>query len=374
MSNQAIRNKQSSYYVQDLEDYTDNDLLKWDGKGHQVENSGISSPVFGEMTLNKIICSTLEVSDIFSTGGNPVCLEGIVEFDKLGTNANISYGQACDPNINDINSYYECKRDINMFLKSDTDDVATNDDPNIYLSRDGNTVASKICMCTTSQDFKFYSGSDTATLNNPNITFYTGTNYPVTGGLPNFSSGIEALSISGDDQSLMLKKYIQFTDISAPANGVNGTGRLYKKIGDDGLFWKPDSLGPEVDLTGSSTSGSNSGTWTGGTGWSQTVVINWVKFGDMVTLRFSAESDTQSSTSIIQSPIGFLDASIRPSVDCVIGVPGFVSGSGRMLHLEIETGGRINIGEFSNGTSSTPNILPTGTHGWSTIQVSYSIN
>ena len=37
--------------------------------------------------------------------------------------------------------------------------------------------------------------------------------------------------------------------MAAPANGADGTGRLYKKTGDDGIFWKPDSAGPEVDLT-----------------------------------------------------------------------------------------------------------------------------
>ena len=45
------------------------------------------------------------------------------------------------------------------------------------------------------------------------------------------------------------RKYIQFTDITAPTNGSNGTGRLYKKTGDDGLFWLPDSGGVELDLT-----------------------------------------------------------------------------------------------------------------------------
>jgi hypothetical protein len=45
--------------------------------------------------------------------------------------------------------------------------------------------------------------------------------------------------------------YTQFTDMTAPANGADETGRLYKKTGDDGLFWLPDSGGAEVDLTNS---------------------------------------------------------------------------------------------------------------------------
>lgn len=43
--------------------------------------------------------------------------------------------------------------------------------------------------------------------------------------------------------------YFQLNDITAPANPTNGQGRLYKKTGDDGIFWKPDSAGVEIDLT-----------------------------------------------------------------------------------------------------------------------------
>jgi hypothetical protein len=41
---------------------------------------------------------------------------------------------------------------------------------------------------------------------------------------------------------------INFQDVSAPTNGVDGTSKLYKKIGSDGLFWKPDSAGSEFNL------------------------------------------------------------------------------------------------------------------------------
>jgi hypothetical protein len=43
--------------------------------------------------------------------------------------------------------------------------------------------------------------------------------------------------------------YEQFNDMAAPSNPVNGQGRLYKRTGDDGIWWKPDSAGVEVDLT-----------------------------------------------------------------------------------------------------------------------------
>lgn len=42
---------------------------------------------------------------------------------------------------------------------------------------------------------------------------------------------------------------ILITDTTEPTNPLDGEGRLYKKNGNDGLFWKPDSVGVEVDLT-----------------------------------------------------------------------------------------------------------------------------
>jgi hypothetical protein len=42
---------------------------------------------------------------------------------------------------------------------------------------------------------------------------------------------------------------VQLADKGAPANPGAGLGELYKKTGDDGIFWKPDAAGGEVDLT-----------------------------------------------------------------------------------------------------------------------------
>jgi len=42
---------------------------------------------------------------------------------------------------------------------------------------------------------------------------------------------------------------IQLADKAAPANPGAGLGALYKKTGDDGIFWKPDAAGAEIDLT-----------------------------------------------------------------------------------------------------------------------------
>jgi hypothetical protein len=54
MSNQTTRNQESSYYVQDLEEFEPDNLLKWDGVGHLVDNSGITSSASGELTATNI--------------------------------------------------------------------------------------------------------------------------------------------------------------------------------------------------------------------------------------------------------------------------------------------------------------------------------
>ena len=62
---------------------------------------------------------------------------------------------------------------------------------------------------------------------------------------------IQSTDITIDDNNNIAGlQYLEFNDISAPTNPSDGVGRLYKKTGDDGIWWKPDSAGPEVDLTG----------------------------------------------------------------------------------------------------------------------------
>ena len=47
--------------------------------------------------------------------------------------------------------------------------------------------------------------------------------------------------------------WIDLKDVTAPSNGLDGAGRLYKKTGDPGIYWKPDSAGAEVDLATAGT-------------------------------------------------------------------------------------------------------------------------
>jgi hypothetical protein len=45
-----------------------------------------------------------------------------------------------------------------------------------------------------------------------------------------------------------LDGFIQVADISAPSNASDGQGRIYKKVGNPGVFWLPDSAGAEVNM------------------------------------------------------------------------------------------------------------------------------
>lgn len=69
------------------------------------------------------------------------------------------------------------------------------------------------------------------------------------GGDLNISSTSNATKGFINTDNVNVDGIVQFNDITEPANGADGTGRLFKKTGDDGLFWKPDSGGAAVDLT-----------------------------------------------------------------------------------------------------------------------------
>jgi len=84
--------------------------------------------------------------------------------------------------------------------------------------------------------------------------------------------------------NLVSTGYTQLADIVAPSNAADGQGRLYKKTGNTGLFWLPDSTGPEVDLTSTGAGGevntaSNVGT---GDGWYKTKVGVDLRFKSLV--------------------------------------------------------------------------------------------
>jgi hypothetical protein len=99
---------------------------------------------------------------------------------------------------------------------------------------------------------------------NDGIEKYTGLFRDATSTVYNLFTGLEERPVSGvvntggtgytladlEIQNLTNTGYIQLTDITAPANPADGEGRLYKKTGDDGIYWLPDSAGVEVNING----------------------------------------------------------------------------------------------------------------------------
>jgi hypothetical protein len=99
---------------------------------------------------------------------------------------------------------------------------------------------------------------------NDGIEKYTGLFRDATNATYNLFSGLEERPLSGvintagtgyeladlEIKNLNNNGYIQLTDITAPLNPIDGEGRLYKKTGDSGIFWLPDSAGTEVNING----------------------------------------------------------------------------------------------------------------------------
>lgn len=72
-------------------------------------------------------------------------------------------------------------------------------------------------------------------------------------------SGVEIDS----NNNLLNVNFIELNEQTEPQNSADGKGRIYKKTGSSGLFWKPDSAGAEVDLT---NTGGGSGNFEPSTG------------------------------------------------------------------------------------------------------------
>jgi hypothetical protein len=94
-----------------------------------------------------------------------------------------------------------------------------------------------------------FSGPDTS--NELRVPFNLPSAFVLSDGVANYlsvdsTSGSPQLNILQDTS---FSSTIQFSDMSEPVSGADGTGLLYKLTGDDGLWWKPDSGGSAVDLS-----------------------------------------------------------------------------------------------------------------------------
>ncbi len=141
----------------------------------------------------------------------------------------------------------------------------------------------------------------------------------------------EGLDVTGNST---MSGYLQFSDMTAPVNPSAGEGRLYKKTGDDGIFWKPDAAGPEVDLT-ADTGEANTYSTDGGTALTKT------KVG--VDLRFKGLTATSTKIGLTSNTN---DIGIDVNQANITGTGALDSGS-------ITS----NFGTINNGASS---ITTTG--------------
>jgi len=166
----------------------------------------------------------------------------------------------------------------------------------------------------------------------------------------NTSSAMQDSGVLIDDSDNMSGLgYIELTDIDAPANPGAGLGRLYKKTGNDGIFWLPDGAGAEVDLTGGG----------GGGGLSTTIGLS------------TATTFTSSGTFVVPDGVSVILAycqggggggggggtSFTPPGDSKkYGGGGGGGGSGRYreFSLNVTAGDELNIIVGSGGTGGSP--------------------
>ncbi len=226
---------------------------------------------------------------------------------------------------------------------------------------------------------------------------------------------------------LIKNDYLELTDIPTPSNTSDGKGLVYKKTADDGLYWLPDSAGAEVDLTAvgfvgpvSSTdnavvrfdgTGGNTAqdslvsisdtgvitvpaatglfftgatktlsfydewqqnvTFTGGTGWSQTVSVRITRCGDLLQARIGGDSDTQTTVSTISTATGVIPLEFRPGSDTCVPFIVAVGGNGQIAQLDMDNNGSITIGEVDALGSTNPDPFPADSVGWATQAFSY---
>ena len=269
MSNQAIRNSDSSYYVEDLgADFLDDSLLRWNERGHVVDNSLAFVDDAGELTVPTIstggisvsgtleadiLCAQTEVqtdlinektldngviidgvlvkdndveadevrTDLINekTGGSGVTIENKMNIHQQGNDMEIKLGANTSPNpTTDIHYQMVCKRDLDFHLMADVDGVASNDDPNFYMWRDANALMFRHAIENGTGIAKIQVGGDGV---NPDLHLTTGVTYtaPADPG----SGLISPPALSNTDPTMILDSN---KDVFIPNGDLSVTGAI----------------------------------------------------------------------------------------------------------------------------------------------------
>lgn len=194
---------------------TDNSAVRFDTvTGKLIQNSNMIISDTGAISSLNNITNT---SDLITNNANILLPTGYLEIDEIAT-----------PVVSGLSRGKLYKK--------------TGDDGIFWYPNGG----SEVDLTNTGGDV-FGSVSST---NNAIVFYNTGTGKL----LKNSSLLVDGLSNINGVNNINMNNYVQLSDISEPANPANGQGRLYKKTGDDGLFWLPDNGGSEVDLTDSGSS------------------------------------------------------------------------------------------------------------------------
>jgi hypothetical protein len=157
-------------------------------------------------------------------------------------------------------------------------------------------------------------------------------------------TALEGVNVTGDTTTT---GFIQISDIAEPSNPLAGEGRLYKKTGNDGIFWKPDAAGPEVDLTTVSTAANLAATLAAG----NTTGANNILISDGQNVTFVG-----ATNSLI------IDAPDIATADRTITFPDPVTGDDSVAYLATaQTLTNKTIDGASNTVTLDTSTITTGT-------------
>lgn len=223
------------------------------GENHIEINHGYTttSEKNGGLVVNYLPIATTDTVNGNFTAGVAATSNPTVITTGSGTFANDAFIQIHNAAESDNNGIFEVLSHTGTTLTVrgvGTSDVLNEFSQNQFTTDTstpaGNITAVNISVLTSNTGGIWATGKDndasTFTLNNL-VDVTSAVQTAITG-----TGTLTSLDISG---ATTTASYIQFADMSAPSNPSNGEGRLYKKTGDDGIFWKPDVAGAEIDLT-----------------------------------------------------------------------------------------------------------------------------
>lgn len=255
MSNQARSSSDRSYFIKSNHLAIVDNIPKWGGT-QTLENSLAAINDFGVLSVPSIetgdlIADPLSVDNIFEkTPDAGVKIENKFHITQNGTDMEMRLGNVANPNATqDVHYNMVAKRDIDFHLVSDTDAVATNDDPNIYLWRDGQTRLSKFCICNTSGYVKHVIAGDGT---NPGFSIETGGTYTapaVTGDditVPTISNLKEAFTLTSTQNASFPNGDLT---VGAPTKATTSLARVSSEAA--AYFWiqaDTNNVAPETNV------------------------------------------------------------------------------------------------------------------------------